>query len=216
MCRTGRGLPGKVCQPVPVMDAHIFVPFDRGPAARCRETGLLQARYFAGLEFLKLACSGKISHLIGIFLYGGHSGPSRPIRPSSFCQSEPVQGPEKRCFFWGMGMDLSAGGDAAGPPVRGDPPGVLGKIMGRQIPIRACIVPRSGKVVQRSLYRGRIVDGLKRKKGGFGWGGFRRRFPRGGGDFGILPGELKISLGNFCKKFSGFFFEKFPGKRKIL
>ena len=48
------------------------------------------------------------------------------------------------------------------------PPGVSTLTGGRRIPIGARIVPRSGKVVHRSLYRGRIGGVFFPGKVGFG------------------------------------------------
>lgn len=137
---------------------------------------------------------------------------ARPIRASFFCQSELVQGPEKRCFFevW---MDLSAGGDTAGPPVMRDPPGVFVKIRGWRIPIRTRNGPRSGKGVQRSLYWGRIGDGVKRENGGSGRGIMRES---SGGGTGFGDWVLWSGPGNFCEKFfknfSRFFLKIFREK----
>ena len=50
--------------------------------------------------------------------------------------------------------------DPARPPVIKKTPGVFHQTGGRSIPNRARIRLHSGKVVQRSSYRGRIGDGL--------------------------------------------------------
>ena len=54
---------------------------------------------------------------------------------------------------------------SSGPPILQNPPGVFDQTEGRRIRIRALIVPRSGKEVQRSTYRARIQGGLNPETG---------------------------------------------------